>query len=126
MMAAVARARHDVLVDALRAIGLPREAIIAFHVGLGGLIIAGVHRFLRVHGSRLAAGLGALFLATDWSFLFYKKVLGGTEILLQGAALGCLWALWSRRWRTGLVLLCRWPRLRQAWIRLRTAISFSL
>ena len=52
--------------------------------------------------------VAALVLATDWSFLFYKKVLGGTELLLQAAALLCLWALWSRRWgggRHGLLAL---------------------
>ncbi|MFN7144234.1 MAG: hypothetical protein ACK4YP_10685, partial [Myxococcota bacterium] len=39
---------------------------------------------------------------TDWCFVFYRKVLGGTEILLQAAGLLFLWALWSRRWKGGV------------------------
>ncbi|RME26051.1 MAG: hypothetical protein D6798_07485, partial [Deltaproteobacteria bacterium] len=85
-----------------------RRAVIALHVALGGLLIVLVHRFLRFRGTDVAAAIAALFLATDWSFLFYRKVLGGTELLLQAAGLLCLWAIWSRRWggdRHGLVAL---------------------
>lgn len=71
------------------------------HVALGALLLALAHRFLTFHGSRVAAGAAALVLATDWCFVFYRKVLGGTEILLQAAALLILWALWSRRWKGG-------------------------
>ncbi len=76
-------------------------AVTAIHVALGGLLILLVHRFVRLHGGGVAAGVAALLLATDWSFVFYKKVLGGTEVLLQAAVLLCVWALWSRRWAGG-------------------------
>lgn len=72
------------------------------HGGLGLLLLVLAHRFLRFHASALAGGLAALFLATDWCFLFYRKALGGTEILLQAAGLLLVWALWSRRWRGGV------------------------
>lgn len=71
------------------------------HVLLGGLLLLLAHRFLLFHGTRIAAGAAAWVLATDWCFVFYRKVLGGTEILLQAAALLVLWALWSRRWKGG-------------------------
>jgi hypothetical protein len=74
----------------------------AVHVALGGLLIALAHRFLRFHGTPTAAGAAALVLATDWCFVFYRKVLGGTEVLLQAAALLVLWAIWSRRWKGGV------------------------
>lgn len=76
-------------------------AVTALHVLLGALLLFLVHRFVRQHGSDVAAAVTALLLATDWHFLFYKKVLGGTEILLQAAALLCIWAVWSRRWAGG-------------------------
>lgn len=71
------------------------------HVALGALLIVLAHRFLRFHAGFAAAGAAAAVLATDWSFVFYRKVLGGTEVLLQAAGLLVLWALWSRRWRGG-------------------------
>ena len=76
-------------------------AVTALHVLLGALLLVLVHRFVRLHGTDVAAAIAALLLATDWHFLFYKKVLGGTEIVLQAAGLLCLWALWSRRWGGG-------------------------
>lgn len=76
-------------------------AVTGLHVLLGALLLVGVHRFVRQHGTDVAAAVATLLLATDWHFLFYKKVLGGTEILLQGAGILCLWALWSRRWGGG-------------------------
>lgn len=76
-------------------------AVTFLHVALGGLFIALLHRFLVFHGSRLAAGIAALLLATDWSFVFYRKVLGGTELLLLAGLLLAWWALWSRRWAAG-------------------------
>jgi len=85
-----------------------RRAVVALNVVLGSLLIVLVHRFLRYRGTDVAAAVAALVLATDWSFLFYRKVLGGTELLLQAAGLLCLWALWSRRWggnRHGLLAL---------------------
>jgi len=77
------------------------NTVLWLHVFLGGLLLFLVHRFLRFHGSDIAAGIAALALATDWNFVFYKKVLGGTEILLQTALLLAIWALWSRRWSGG-------------------------
>ncbi len=78
-----------------------REAVVALHVGLGALLLVLVHRFLRYHGTDIAAALAVLALSADWSFVFYRKVLGGTEVLLQAAGLLALWALWSRRWSGG-------------------------
>jgi len=80
--------------------GAPHSAVI-LHILLGALLIVLVHRFLRFHGTDIAATVAALILATDWGFHFYRKALGGTEILLQAAVLLCLWALWSRRWAGG-------------------------
>lgn len=76
-------------------------AVTFLHVALGGLFLALLHRFLAFHGSRLAAGIAAVLLATDWSFVFYRKVLGGTELLLLAGLLLAWWALWSRRWAAG-------------------------
>ena len=73
----------------------------AAHVLLGLLLLGTVHRFLITNANPTAAGIGVMVLATNWSFLFYKKVLGGTEIFLQAAVLACLWGIWSRRWRGG-------------------------
>ncbi|MCB9792541.1 MAG: hypothetical protein H6741_07405 [Alphaproteobacteria bacterium] len=78
-----------------------RSAVIALHLALGGLLIALLHRFLRFHGSIGAAPIAAMVLASDWSFVFYRKVLGGTELLLQAAGLLALWSFWSRRWSGG-------------------------
>ena len=72
------------------------------NVALGALLLALAHRFLTFHGTGIAAGVAAWVLATDWCFVFYRKVLGGTEILLQAAALLVIWALWSRRWKGGV------------------------
>ena len=76
-------------------------AVTALHVALGGLLLLLVHRFLRYHGTPGSAGVAALVLATAWSYVFYRKVLGGTEVLLQASALLVLWSFWSRRWAGG-------------------------
>ncbi|MCK6522371.1 glycosyltransferase family 39 protein [Myxococcota bacterium] len=76
-------------------------AVSALHLALGAVFIGLCHRFLRFHGSSEAAPLAALLLATDWSFVFYRRALGGTELLLLGAGLLCLWSFWSRRWSGG-------------------------
>ncbi|MFT5680724.1 MAG: hypothetical protein ACI8RZ_001630 [Myxococcota bacterium] len=76
-------------------------AVLVLHVLLGGLLIVLVHRFLRFHGTDVAAAIAALMLASDWRFIFYRRALGGTEIALQAALLLILWALWSRRWAGG-------------------------
>ncbi|MCB9779423.1 MAG: hypothetical protein H6742_12725 [Alphaproteobacteria bacterium] len=84
-----------------------RRAVTALHVLLGALLLAGLHRFLRRRGTDIAAAVGGLVLATDWGFVFYRKVLGGTELGLLAGGLLCLTALWSRRWgggRHGLLL----------------------
>ncbi len=83
-------------------------AVAAFHVALGGLLLALVLRFARGQGGRAVAATTGLVLATDWSFVFYRKVLGGTELGLMFAAVLCLIGVWSRRWtgsRQGLLLL---------------------
>ena len=71
-------------------------------VVLGGLLLVLAARFLTFHAGPLAAGLVAILLATDWSFVFFKRVLSGTEVLLQAGGLLAVWALWSRRWRGGV------------------------
>jgi hypothetical protein len=86
---------------AARALTGSLAAGVVTHVALGGLLLLLAHRFLLFHGTRIAAGAAAWVLATDWCFVFYRKVLGGTEILLQAAALLMIWALWSRRWKGG-------------------------
>lgn len=78
-----------------------RAAGVGVHLLLGALLLALAHRFLRFHGTPTAAGAVALLLGTDWCFVFFKRVLGGTEILLQAAGLLVLWSLWSRRWKGG-------------------------
>lgn len=85
----------------VRALTGSRAAGAATTVVLGGLLLALAHRFLRFHGTPAAASAAALLLATDWSFVFFKRVLGGTELLLQTAGLLVLWSTWSRRWKGG-------------------------
>lgn len=71
-------------------------------VGLGALLLFLAARFVTIHVGDLAGGLTALVLGADWAFVFYKRVLSGTEVLLQAGGLLVLWALWSRRWRGGI------------------------
>ncbi len=71
-------------------------------VGLGALLLVLAARFVTIHVGDLAGGLTALVLGADWSFVFFKRVLSGTEVLLQAGGLLVLWALWSRRWRGGV------------------------
>jgi hypothetical protein len=78
------------------------HAGITTNIVLGGLLLLLAHRFLRFHGTESAASAVAWLLATDWGFVFYRKVLGGTETLLQAAGLLVIWALWSRRWKGGV------------------------
>ncbi len=76
------------------------RAVIALNLLLGGLLLVLTHRFLRVlRGRRRRAAV--LVLATDWSFVFYRKVLGGTELALLFGLMACLWGLWTRRWTGG-------------------------
>lgn len=68
---------------------------------LGFGLVVGVWATLRRHGAIVGAGAAALWLATDWNFVFYRRVLGGTEVgLLVGAVLVAA-GLWDRRWRGG-------------------------
>lgn len=85
----------------LAAAGLSARSIGVFHLCIGALLIALVHRFVRMHGSAISANAAALLLATDWVYVFFRRALGGTEILLSAASVLCLWALWSRRWGGG-------------------------
>lgn len=71
-------------------------------VGLGAILLLLASRFVRIHAGELPAGLVAVLLGSDWSFVFYKRVLSGTEVLLQAGALLTVWAIWSRRWRGGV------------------------
>tara|TARA_B100000575_G_scaffold294205_1_gene308646 strand:- start:1269 stop:2930 length:1662 start_codon:yes stop_codon:yes gene_type:complete len=106
------------------AMGMSHSTIMAMHLGLSCVLIALVHRFVRLHGSAIAANAAATLLATDWVYVFLRRTLGGTEILLSASALLCLWALWSRRWgggRHGLTALAL-----GAGIGLATHIAFSL
>ena len=60
------------------------RATTVLHVLAGALLIALVHRFLRIHASTIAACSASLLLATDWTFVFFRRALGGTELLLRG------------------------------------------
>jgi hypothetical protein len=82
-------------------LGLSYDGTMVMNMIFGGMLIALVHRFTRTHGSRIAANAAALLLATDWVFIFFRRALGGTELLLSAASLICLWALWDRRWAGG-------------------------
>lgn len=83
------------------ALGGGAGAARAVHLALGCGLLLLVHRFLRLHAGPAAALAGALVLAADWTFAFTRQALGGTEAVLQGAAVLGLWALWSRRWGGG-------------------------
>ncbi|MFH1467188.1 MAG: hypothetical protein ABIO70_22580 [Pseudomonadota bacterium] len=74
------------------------SAVLALTSLFGAMLLAWIFLLLRRAGL-LAAGLAGLVLATDWSFVFYRRVLGGTELLLLAAALLGI-AAW-RRWRAG-------------------------
>ena len=82
-------------------LGLSYDGTMIMNLIFGGILIALVHRFTRTHGSGIAASAAALLLATDWVFVFFRRALGGTELLLSAASLICLWALWDRRWAGG-------------------------
>ncbi len=84
--------------------------VTALHVLWGAGILWMVYAFLNRHGSRAAAIAGTLVLACRWDFVFYRKVLGGTELVLLAATIAALWAVWDRRWSTG-----RWGIAGLAW-----------
>jgi hypothetical protein len=85
-----ARAVHGLTGSALAVGGL--------NALFGALLLAAVWRLL-CGADALAAGLAVAVLATDWGFVFYRRVLGGTELLLLAAAL--LGVVAWRRWRNG-------------------------
>ena len=82
-------------------VGISHEASHGINLFLSCLLIALVHRFVKLRASPIAAHSAALFLATDWMTLFVRRAFGGTEILLSASCVLCLWALWSRRWGAG-------------------------
>jgi hypothetical protein len=82
-------------------------AVLGLNLLLGAGLILLMARLLRDLGLRDAPGVALLVLATDWCFLFYRRVLGGTELLLLLAGLLLIQALWQRRFdgRRGDTLL---------------------
>jgi len=73
---------------------LPNPSILKlWHIALGGLLLLLI---LRAFPKRIAFPMSIL-LATDWSFLIYKHLLGGTEICLQLATIGLLWVVYHRK-----------------------------
>ena len=86
---------------ALAGLGANYDTTMFIHFLLGGLFIFLFHRFIRIHGSGIAASAATIILSTDWVFVFFRRTLGGTELLLQAALLLCIWAFWSRRWAGG-------------------------
>jgi hypothetical protein len=85
----------------LAACGATLQTTMIAHTMLAALLIILTHRFLRIHGSKIAASASVILISTDWIFVFFHRVLGGTEVLLQACSLLCLWAVWSRRWAGG-------------------------
>jgi hypothetical protein len=71
------------------------------HVLYGVGLVFLCWRVLRLHGAVVGAGAASLWLATDFHFVFYRKVLGGTEVWLLAATLLLARGLWDRRWRGG-------------------------
>lgn len=76
-----------------------RYAVLALHLGLGAGLLLLLGAFTARFGWKDTPAVALLLLATDWSFLFYRRVLGGTELCLLAAALLLLWGLWSWRWK---------------------------
>jgi len=74
-----------------------RHAVLALHLLLGAGLLVAVGAFTRRFGRADVPGVAMLLLATDWCFLFFRRVLGGTELLLLAAGLLLLWGLMSRR-----------------------------
>ena len=73
---------------------VPNPSILKlWHIALGAILLLFV---LRVFPKRMAFPM-SIILATDWSFLIYKHLLGGTEICLQLATIGLLWTVYHRK-----------------------------
>lgn len=71
--------------------------VVAWNLLLGAGLILLAHCWVTRAGAPVAGLVAACVLATDWSFVYYRKVLGGTEIALQFAALWFVVAWFSRR-----------------------------
>ena len=78
---------------------VPRVEVVGLLHALYGVLL--IVLVWRVAGSGGAAGAAALWLASDWNFVFYRRVLGGTEVWLIGASLLLLRGIWDRRWGGG-------------------------
>ena len=68
-------------------------SVLYLNTFLGILLLLSIFFLLRDHLSSLHRYLILLLLCGDWMFLFYKKALGGTEILLQFSFVLCIAAL---------------------------------
>ena len=82
-------------------LGVGPGPIAGFHVLLGIPVLVLVWGLLRRHAAPVAGGAAALWLCCDWSFVFYRKVLAGTEIALLAASVLVIAGLWRRRWAGG-------------------------
>ncbi len=71
--------------------------VMALHLLLGAGLIGLVHRFALTWAGPRAAGLASMLLASDWSFVYYRKVLSGIELALQLGLILFLWGLWKHR-----------------------------
>lgn len=74
------------------------HAATVVHVLGGAFLVLWLHRFLLTHAGLAAATAGGAVLASQWSFVFYRKVLGGTELVLLAAALLAIQTAWTHRW----------------------------
>ena len=75
-----------------------------FHIVLGGVLLL---LCFSLFGGQLSFVM-ALLLATDWMFLFYKQILGGTELCLQLASMGILWVMVHKRSWGWLIFWMAW------------------
>jgi len=64
-----------------------------WHITMGAMLLILVARLFQ---KRIAIPM-MLLLATDWSFLIYKHLLGATEICLQLASIGLIWTIYHRK-----------------------------
>lgn len=78
-----------------------RQAVQILHLLLGAGLLVLVWYTARRQRSLVAGGAAVLYLAYDWNFIFYRDVLGGTEVALLAAGVLVVLGLWDRRWRGG-------------------------
>ena len=82
------------------------EMVLAWHQIMAGLLLFAMFGFLKQELSTVHRSLLILLLVSDWTFLFYKRALGGTEVWLQFGGLLCLFSLLKfHRNEDGSVLL---------------------